>query len=239
MYVESMSSESREELRRKLMDAIPSSYRPALHLASTLGVGLVTLVIALRGLSQVRAIELVTIPIVFVLANGFEWRVHRGLLHRRVKPLHELYDRHTPQHHMVFQHGDMAIRSARELRLVLMPAVGILGVVVGTAPVAWGVSRALGANVGWLFLVTAALYMVTYELTHLAYHLPEDGAIGRFPLIRVLREHHSRHHDPRLMQRWNFNVTVPLFDWLCGTLAPAELLLQAEADVPARAVTLP
>ncbi len=41
-------------------------------------------------------------------------------------------------------------------------------------------------------------------------------------IIRALRTHHARHHDPRLMQRWNFNVTVPLFDAVMGTIAPRD-----------------
>jgi sterol desaturase/sphingolipid hydroxylase (fatty acid hydroxylase superfamily) len=41
-------------------------------------------------------------------------------------------------------------------------------------------------------------------------------------VLRALREHHARHHIPRLMQRANFNVTIPLCDWLFGTLASSE-----------------
>jgi sterol desaturase/sphingolipid hydroxylase (fatty acid hydroxylase superfamily) len=47
--------------------------------------------------------------------------------------------------------------------------------------------------------------------------LPEDHPIARLGFIAKLREHHRRHHEPRLMKRWNFNVTVPVFDWLHGT----------------------
>jgi len=43
----------------------------------------------------------------------------------------------------------------------------------------------------------------------------------------VLREHHRRHHHPALMQKWNFNVTVPLFDWVHRTLAPEEVVARA------------
>ena len=53
---------------------------------------------------------------------------------------------------------------------------------------------------------------------HLAYHLPAQSFIGRLWLIQRLRELHRRHHDPRLMKRWNFNVTLPVFDLLYGTL---------------------
>jgi sterol desaturase/sphingolipid hydroxylase (fatty acid hydroxylase superfamily) len=45
-----------------------------------------------------------------------------------------------------------------------------------------------------------------------------------------LREQHRRHHHPRLMQRWNFNVTVPLWDWVRGTRVPREVLEAALAE---------
>ena len=62
--------------------------------------------------------------------------------------------------------------------------------------------------------------MVSYEVLHLCYHAPKNSFIGRRKIIGVLRTHHARHHDPRLMQRYNFNVTVPIFDWIMGTMAP-------------------
>jgi sterol desaturase/sphingolipid hydroxylase (fatty acid hydroxylase superfamily) len=106
--------------------------------------------------------------------------------------------------------------------LVLIPPFGVAAIAVVTAPFAWLAARLLGDAAGWMMLVTTSLYVVLYELSHLAYHLPETSWIGRRQLVRVLREHHRTHHDPRLMQRWNFNVTVPLFDWLHGTIASSE-----------------
>ena len=112
---------------------------------------------------------------------------------------------------------DMAIRDRREFKLVLIPAVGVAAIVVATMPVAFAVAAIFGANAGWLFLATAGWMMASYELLHLSYHQPPDGFIGRRWFVRVLRRHHARHHDPRLMQKWNFNVTVPFCDWLFGT----------------------
>ena len=211
---------ARERMRTTLMDRIPRWYSPWAHLASTTGIGVAVLALALYELHGVRPIELLVIPAVFLVANGFEWRVHKDVLHRRLRPVELIYQRHTPEHHAVYMTNDMAMRSPREFRLVLMPAMGILGIVVAATPLAFGLRLLLGANCGWLFLVTSALYMVLYEVSHLSYHLPETTWIGRRPLVKWLREHHARHHDPRLMQKWNFNVTIPLFDWLHGTIAP-------------------
>jgi sterol desaturase/sphingolipid hydroxylase (fatty acid hydroxylase superfamily) len=73
-------------------------------------------------------------------------------------------------------------------------------------------------NVGALWVATTIAYVLAYEWLHLSYHLPEDGPVGRLPLVRVLRRHHAIHHAPEFMQRWNFNVTLPLLDWIRGTL---------------------
>ena len=203
-----------------MLGQIPRWYSPWAHLGATTGIGVTVLVVALLNLHHVRAVELLMVPAVFLLANAFEWRAHKDVLHRRFRPFEVIYERHTPDHHAVYMEHDMAMRSTREFRLVLIPAMGILGIVLTTTPFALLAAMFLGANCGWLFLVTAGLYMVGYELSHLSYHLRADSFIGRQRLIRVLREHHARHHDPRLMQKWNFNVTIPLFDWLHGTIAP-------------------
>ena len=195
-----------------------------LHLLGTTGVGIVTLLVASLSIHRLRPIELLVVPFGLLLSNAFEWRAHKMVLHQRRWPLHVLYDRHTPEHHVIYQYDSMAIRSISEFRLVLIPAVGVAAVVVIAAPLAYAVARLLTPNSGWLVLVTSAVYIVTYELSHLSYHLPEDSFIGRLALVRVLREHHRRHHHPALMQRWNFNVTLPLFDWIHRTAAPDELV---------------
>jgi hypothetical protein len=124
---------------------------------------------------------------------------------------------------MIYTTADMEVRETREFGLVMIPAFGVAGAVLVTAPWALLFAWLWSANAGWLLLVTASLYMVSYELFHLAYHLPSANPISKIGVIRRLREHHAWHHDPRLMQRWNFNVTVPLFDWIHRTIAPREL----------------
>ncbi len=203
-----------------MVEAIPRWYSPWGHLAGTAGVGVITVAVAISQVENLRFVELLTLGAVFFLANLFEWWVHKHVMHRRRAVVSVLYDRHTPEHHRIFVYENMAVRAARELRLVLIPAAGVLGIVLLTAPAAFLAGILLGENVGWLVLSGVALYVVGYELTHLCYHLPEGSFVYRWPLTRFLREHHARHHQPELMQRFNFNVTVPLGDLLFGTMAP-------------------
>ena len=182
------------------MGAIPPWDRAWAHLAAATGIGALVLVLGAFGIRQLRLVELLVIPAVFVIANAFEWRAHRDVLHKRRRLLEEIYDRHTPQHHMIFMTEDMAIRSSREFRLVLIPALGVLGIVAVLTPLAGLVGWLLTPNCGWLVLVTAALHGYL-QLSH-SRTTCRTTAIGRRKLVRVL-EHHARHHDPRLMQRYN------------------------------------
>ncbi|MGH7439665.1 MAG: sterol desaturase family protein [Polyangiaceae bacterium] len=218
-----------ERVLARELAAIPRWYNPYMHLVATTGIGLLTLLVSLAMVHRVRAVELLLVPAIFLLSNAIEWMAHRDVLHRRVWPVGELYERHTPIHHTVYQYDSMAMRSVRELRLVLMPATGVLTVIAISAPIAFAIARLLTHNCGWLGLATASVYVVGYELTHLAYHMPEDSFVGRLGFVRVLREHHRRHHHPALMQKWNFNVTVPIFDWVRGTLASPEVVTRAVA----------
>jgi hypothetical protein len=207
----------RDELRARLVAAIPRWYSPWVHLAFPSLVGLGIAAGALFALRALAPWQLGMVPLAFVVLNAGEWRVHRDLLHRRTPPLQVLYDRHTPEHHMVFVTDDMAIRQAREFRLVLIPFYGILAAALAALPIPALLYAVGQPNLGWLFLATAMAYTVGYEWLHLAYHLPAQSRIGRSALVARLRRHHATHHDPALMQKWNFNVTVPLWDWVRRT----------------------
>jgi hypothetical protein len=220
---QSRAAAARSQLRSRYLSTVSRFYKPLVHLAGTTGVGLATLALSITKLQNVRPAELLVIPAVVVTANFFEWFAHKEVLHvRRPFPWSELYDQHTPKHHKLYHEEDMAIRDRREWRLVLIPAAGVLGIVTSTAPLAYALGKLISPNAGWLTLLTTAVYMVSYELLHLSYHLPENHPVGGSALIRALRKHHAKHHDPRLMQRWNFNVTLPLADWILGTIAGPE-----------------
>ncbi|HEX6276292.1 MAG TPA: sterol desaturase family protein [Polyangiaceae bacterium] len=210
-----------QAFRRRLIRKVPAWYSPWAHLAGTVGVGVATLCAAAPRLEGPAPSDFITIPVALVFANLVEWLAHKHLMHHRRRPFTVLFDRHTPEHHGVYGYETMAIEDPRELRLVLIPALGVLGIVLLAAPAALVAGLLVNDNVGWLFLMTAAVYVVGYELSHLAYHLPERSLVYRLPFLRALREHHARHHHPELMQKANFNVTLPLFDALFGTLASA------------------
>lgn len=218
-----MTQASREELRKDLLARIPRWYSPWLHLAIPAVTGLAILAFALARIEDLRAWQLAFVPLFLAFGNAVEWHAHRGLLHRRTWPLEVLYVRHTPQHHAIYVADDMYIRDWRELKFVLLPAYGVVGLVAVTSPVTLAFWLAGQPNLAALWVASVVFYILTYEWFHLAYHLPADGFVGSLRFTQWLRRHHQRHHAPQLMQRWNFNVTVPFWDHLRGTVyRPAE-----------------
>jgi len=207
----------RDAVRAEVLARIPRWYSPWAHLAfpSLVGLGFITAAVCV--LRNPTSRDLLVVPLVLVLSNFNEWRIHKHILHRRSWPLETLFWRHTPEHHVIFIRDDMAMRSAREFHLVLIPAYGILGIFVTLLPITT-VLWWLSPNVAALWVASSMGYVVAYEWLHLAYHMPADTAVGRSRLVGWLRHHHAVHHTPELMQRWNFNVTVPLADWVLGTI---------------------
>jgi hypothetical protein len=215
----SMSADRRAQLREQLLDATPSWYSPWFHLAAPSLFGLSAIAACAWLLQTTLWWHWLTIPITYLAANIGEWRVHKYWLHKRTKFAPMLYDQHTPMHHMVYVTHDMAMRDRREWRLVLIPPYGIMIIFFGLllpSAALWYFGQ---GNIACLFVATLMAYVLGYEWLHLSYHLPVDHPIGRMRLIGRLRHHHAVHHDPTLMQKWNFNVTVPLWDWVMGTIA--------------------
>jgi sterol desaturase/sphingolipid hydroxylase (fatty acid hydroxylase superfamily) len=139
-----------------------------------------------------------------------------------------LYDRHTPEHHVVFVTDDMAVAERREWKLVLIPPWAIVAAFAAAIPLPATLILLGQWNAAMFFVATMMFYLVSYEWLHLSYHLPPDSFIGRLKLIAFLRRHHASHHDPRLMQKWNFNVTVPIWDLLLGTVYKPERAREGE-----------
>ncbi|MGH7815418.1 MAG: sterol desaturase family protein [Candidatus Binataceae bacterium] len=215
---ESLPLEKRDQNRATALARLPDWYNPWLHFFVPSAFGLAVIVTAIAMLKNVTWLELLAIPITWIITNANEWRIHRDLLHRRFRPAAILYDRHTPEHHMIYVTDDMAMRNRREFALVLIPAYGLFLIFVTLLPVTALIWAAGFRNIALLYLATAMGFTVSYEWLHLSYHLPHDSRIGKLWLVRVLRRHHAIHHDPRLMQRYNFNVTVPFWDWVRGTM---------------------
>jgi hypothetical protein len=193
-------------------------YRGWLHAAFTAFGSLAVVAFAASRLHAVRGVEWLVVPLGFLFANLAEYYGHKGPMHHPVRGLRLLYRRHTREHHRFFTNAAMHYESARDFKMVLFPPSMLLFFLGGiAAPIAAVLFWVASPNAGWLFVVVGVSYFLTYESLHFAYHLRPDSWVGRLPLMATLRRHHTRHHDPELMGRYNFNITFPICDWVLGT----------------------
>ena len=197
---------------------ISPRYRGWVHFAFTTTACLATIVFAATRVHDVLWHQWLTLPLTFVFANLVEYLGHRFVMHVPRPGLRLIHKRHTLQHHHFYTHDAMAAESARDFKMTLFPPVLLvffLGAIA--APIGAALFLFVSANSGWLFLAMAMGYFLTYEWLHFSYHLHPDSTVGRFWLVRVLRRHHTAHHDLALMGRANFNITFPIFDAVLGT----------------------
>jgi hypothetical protein len=206
----------REQLRASM--GASTRGRGWAHFSFTTVASLAVITAAITATRDVRPLEWLVLPATFLLANTVEYLAHRGPMHRRRRRLAFLYERHTLRHHRFFTRDAMGCDSAADFGLVLFPPALLLFFLGGVAlPVAALLFVLASRNAGCLFVACAMGYFLSYEWLHFVYHLPDDNPIGRFPVVRSLRQHHAMHHDLRAMAHCNFNITFPVCDWLFGT----------------------
>jgi hypothetical protein len=198
---------------------IGAQYSGLRHAAITFGGGSLAIVAVLLQLDAVRAAEWLVLPLTFLYANLAEYLGHRFPMHRPFPGLELIYRRHAGQHHRFFTDRAMPYENTRDLRAVLFPPLLVVFFFgLFAAPLGVVLALLVSANVAWLAVAMGIAYFLNYEILHLAYHAPPGHWLARLPGVARLSALHTRHHDPNLMARYNFNITYPIGDRLFGTL---------------------
>jgi len=199
-------SKYRTDYRAEYHPTSPTLYR---HFATVFGLPLLTVLVVGQWASRS---EWPLALAVAILCNLGEWYEHRYHLHSPGE-----FSRHANEHHRFFTAATMTADTWADSSVVLFPATEpaklIFLAFLLASPWYWLRSLAAAATV----VGTLMLYYFSYELLHLAYHAPSGSWLARCPGLPYLRRHHQIHHSQSLMTRYNFNVTLPLTDWLCGT----------------------
>lgn len=163
--------------------------------------------------------QLLIIPITFFYTNLFEYIGHRFPMHHRYELLKAVFKRHTVQHHHFFTNEHMNCDSVNDFKIILFPPVLLVFFsLFFVLPVFALIYYFFSLNAALLYVATTLAYYLNYEWLHLAYHLPETHFIYQIPGLRVLRKLHHNHHDHKMMDKYNFNISYPVFDLIFGSL---------------------
>lgn len=156
----------------------------------------------------------------YVLHRDFMHRkVFSGRLHRRLPFLEEYFRIHAILHHTTYYRCfnyepdpkgreidiRLGFRTGFRLFITIIPLVFVLGSVEPAG--------------GILFLCMAIGLMNLWGLVHQEMHIPSSPFLQNLAMYRFLARRHFLHH--RYPAR-NYNVVIPIVDWLMRTVAKAK-----------------
>jgi sterol desaturase/sphingolipid hydroxylase (fatty acid hydroxylase superfamily) len=208
-----------DRFRQQYGAGINRWYSGAAHLLFVFGLGGGMMFYSFIQIGSISLAVVGTVLFAMLLGNVGEYVAHKSLGHKKRRFAGLFYSRHSGDHHTFFTHQQYTIGSLRDLRVVLFPAFLLVAVTLLIAlPLALAAVWLIDDDAGWAMAGGVLLAYLFYEFVHLCDHLPDSNILTRLPLVRSLRKHHRFHHDPA-GKDWNFNVTLPLTDWLLGTRA--------------------
>lgn len=210
-----MRDDATTAARARLRAGTPAGYRWSRHVALVAAFTALGLAVPLAMLGEVRSTEWIALAGMLIAIVLGEYASHRWTMHRPRFP-RAVHHRHVVEHHAFFTHTAMLVDDLADLRWVLFPPWALPLLVASVLPffgMLWWLAT---PRLAWLFLLAVIGYYGVYEITHALSHVRVGGGpFGR--LVAALTRHHRVHHDPVLMQQWNFNFVLPLGDWLWGT----------------------
>ncbi|MEI6255641.1 MAG: sterol desaturase family protein [Planctomycetota bacterium] len=158
-----------------------------------------------------------------VLMSLIEHQIHSRLMHkmprfamlRNLAVRKKIFDSHAVLHHRQYRqtfHDDPVPHGEdRGIRLnIIEGLIESLPVTLLLTPF-----TTIGAI---MFPTVVCLHHLMWNQIHMEMHKPENRFFAKWSLYRQLARHHYLHH--RYPDK-NFNVALPVGDFLCGTLARA------------------
>ncbi len=218
-----MNDNAREKFRAKFRAEVSPNYSGFLHLAVVVfGAGSL-IWWGVSKLVDFQLYQLWFVVVAYVAYNLGEWASHKYWCHKKTRLFKLFYQRHTGDHHTFFVDKAMEYEMVLDWRVVIFP-IYLLFVTTAflSVPGALVSYFLFGGSYGYLFFITMTSCYLAYEVLHFSYHLQRGSVLERiFRLIpgwTYLRLFHTVHHNRDLMAEGNFNITLPLFDWILGTL---------------------
>ncbi len=206
-----------QAFRADFRDKIARAYSGWAHVAMIFAIGAAVIWYCARRIEAPAWYEFLVIPLAFCIANGFEWWIHKYVMHRPVPGFMGIYKRHTLAHHQFFTEAEPTIDTVRDFRIVFFPPYALVAFIAMSIVPAAVLSIVGLPNAGWLLVITNVGLYLNYELFHYCCHVKNDGLVRHVPLVNSIRRHHIAHHNPAIMMERNFNLTYPIADWVFGT----------------------
>jgi hypothetical protein len=212
-------TERQRNYRRVYRERIATWYNGWLHVAVIYGIGCAALYVYIAHIHDVRWWEWLTVPVVFLLSNVFEWWIHRYVMHRprRWRGARAIYTRHTLMHHQFFTDREMRFADHHDWRVTVFPPYALIVFILMSLPAALIMAALVSANAGWLLMCTTTSVYLIYEFMHFCCHVGDNGFVRNCPFVNTIRRHHAAHHAQAVMMERNMNLTFPISDWLFGT----------------------
>ena len=210
-------SRRQQAFRADFRGKIGRLYHGWVHVALIYAIGAAAIWYGLRQIGHPAWYEWLVVPVAFIGANGFEWWIHKFVMHRPVKGLMGIYKRHTLAHHQFFTENEYTIDGTRDFRIVFFPPYALITFLAMSLAPALALRAAGFPDAGWLLLVTNTALYLNYEFFHFCCHVKDDRIVRHIPFINTIRRHHAAHHNTAIMMERNFNLTYPIADWFFGT----------------------
>ena len=207
------------KFRKSYREQIDGWYNGSLHVAIIYSIGGLLLYYYITSLNRIVPLELIIIPITFIVSNIFEWALHKYVMHKpqNFPGARAIYSRHTQQHHQFFSKDEMRFAGAHDLRVTFFPPYALIVFTLMSIPGLLILSWLFSPNTGWLFIITTTAMYLIYESMHFCCHIGDNFLVRNLPFVNTLRRHHAAHHDQGVMTKVNMNLTFPIADWLFKT----------------------
>lgn len=217
--VQSPMTDRQRNYRHQYRERIAGWYNGWLHVAVIYTIGLTAMYVYVSNIRDVAWWEWMTVPVVFLICNFFEWFLHAQIMHRPQanKGMRAVYTRHTLMHHQFFTEKEMRFADQFDWRVTFFPPYALVVFILMSIPGALVVGWLISPNAGWLLMSTTTGMYLIYEFMHFCCHVEDNWFVRNCPFVNTIRRHHTAHHDQSIMMERNMNLTFPIADWFFGT----------------------
>lgn len=159
----------------------------------------------------------------YVVFSFSEYHMHRYLMHRKSFPdwfyekyplFKEIYEAHAIRHHAIwYREFDFETHPDGRYDNIEFRAFDTAVIFFFVSPLILLFFLASPLS-GITFIVMLLLHNFVWNLLHSQMHLPKNVFFANWGVFRWLARHHYMHHQ---MTNKNYNVVLPLTDYILGT----------------------